>query len=61
MSSQNAVIVDGPGVKCPECGEEIPTSIDCRIQDTPDGPTMFEMTTEPDLSDFWAHYWGEHA
>lgn len=56
--SPAAVIVDGPGIRCPECGDVMPTSIVCDL--TALGSARQEMTTEADLSDVWAHMWG-HA
>lgn len=48
------VDVPGPGVRCPACGVEQPTTIRCTIK----GEAMY---TDADLSEVWSHQWYAHG
>jgi hypothetical protein len=49
-----AVTVPGPAIRCPECEEEVPTTIDTHLEGT--GATVTAVA-EVDLADVWAHAW----
>lgn len=59
LEGGRTVMVDGPGVKCPECGETVAIQIDVQIENN-DYAHLGEarITAEPELSDLWAHMWG---
>lgn len=59
LEEGRTVMVDGPGVKCPECGVVVAIQIDVQIENN-DYAHLGEahITTEPELSGLWVHMWG---